>query len=243
MSKKIIALALATMLLVLSFSACGKKKENIITAPGGKEYEAVTDENGKQIIDGDDIRVYKTDENGEYVTDAEGNKETVLIEYPKQIVNDKDKIYETKDIRFTIQDNAWLLATDGVFIMKDKEGSVKAMVKDIDSVGENFIGIKAYVDKEINNDINLQLFEELDKQGYTVEIHQEDVELTSKMIQGIAVEYQVKDPEGKMFHYAYNIYFLYNARIFRAEYSCLNGAFYDETVNPYTLFNTGLTFK
>lgn len=99
MNKKLIAAALAVLLVALSFSACGKKKT--ITVPNGMEYEAVTDKDGNYVTnDRGDVAVYYKDANGKYQKDENGEKVTAYVDFPKEVV--KDLSYETPYIRFTM---------------------------------------------------------------------------------------------------------------------------------------------
>ncbi len=99
MKQRIIAAALAVLLVALSFSACGKKK--MITVPNGMEYEAVTDENGDYVTnERGDAAVYYKDENGKYQKDENGEKVTAYVAFPKEVAQGLS--YETPYIKFTM---------------------------------------------------------------------------------------------------------------------------------------------
>lgn len=76
MTKKIIAiLAVATILFVCTFASC-KKDEGLYSSD--KDFELVTDENGKKILSEDgELLVYATDENGKFVKDESGERVTL----------------------------------------------------------------------------------------------------------------------------------------------------------------------
>ena len=101
MSKKIIAaLLVATMLFVCVFAACNKNKgdeeENETTKvyADATEYNFVTDENGNRVYtpDGEFI-VYVTDADGETVTGANGEPETMAQQFVPIFEDNKAEYY------------------------------------------------------------------------------------------------------------------------------------------------------
>ena len=80
MSKKIIAiLTVATILFVCAFASC-KKEESLYS--NDKDFDLVTDENGKKVLSEDgELLVYVTDEDGKNVTEESGEKVTIRQQF------------------------------------------------------------------------------------------------------------------------------------------------------------------
>ena len=77
MSKKIIAVSLALLIMVVGFVGCGKK--DIITI-NGEEYYVMTDDNGDAVInDKNQAAALVTDSSGETVTYENGEPQTYLV--------------------------------------------------------------------------------------------------------------------------------------------------------------------
>lgn len=135
MKQRIIAAALAVLLVALSFSACGKKK-TIITK-NGQEYEVVTDENGEFVtgLDGD-VAVYSKDENGKYQKDENGDKLKVYVDFPRAVADSSS--YETPYFKLTMPEG-WKAEKDveGSFLKADNE-KIQISVDEASTLNEEY---------------------------------------------------------------------------------------------------------
>ncbi len=85
MSKKIIAVSLALLIMIVGLVGCTKKKDT--TTINGKEYLIMTDENGDAVInDKNQAAALVTDHDGELVNGDDGEPQTYLV-----------KIFDTLD--------------------------------------------------------------------------------------------------------------------------------------------------
>ncbi len=153
MKQRIIAAALAVLLVALSFSACGKKK-TIITK-NGQEYEVVTDENGEFVtgLDGD-VAVYSKDENGKYQKDENGDKLKVYVDFPRAVADSSS--YETPYFKLTMPEG-WKAEKDveGSFMKADNEKIIfsvdEASTLNDEYTMEKYVDIQTGAVDSINN--------------------------------------------------------------------------------------------
>ena len=119
MTKRIIALmAVATIIFVCTFAACGKDENNVYAE--NKDFDFVTDENGQKILSDDgEFVVYVTDEDGKRVTNS--NKEEVTM-FEQFVPIEDDGVVENYGYIFTLPEGWKTDKTDaGKFINKDKD--------------------------------------------------------------------------------------------------------------------------
>ncbi len=128
MTKRIIALmAVATIVFVCTFAACGKDDENNVYA-NDKDFDFVTDENGQKVLSKDgEFIVYVTDEDGKRVTDVNKVEQTVIQQFEPL---ENDGVVENYGYIFTLPKGWETDKTDaGKFINEDKnaEASIGAV--------------------------------------------------------------------------------------------------------------------
>ncbi|MBQ6838224.1 MAG: hypothetical protein IJO44_05235 [Clostridia bacterium] len=119
MTKRIIALmAVATIVFVCTFAACGKDEINVYA--DNKDFDFVTDENGQKVLSDDgEFIVYVTDEKGKRVTDSNKEEQTMFEQF---VPLENDGVVENYGYIFTLPEG-WKTDTAdaGKFINKDKE--------------------------------------------------------------------------------------------------------------------------
>ena len=119
MTKRIIALmAVATIVFVCTFAACGKDEINVYA--DNKDFDFVTDENGQKVLSDDgEFIVYVTDEKGKRVTDSNKEEQTMFEQF---VPLENDGVVENYAYIFTLPEG-WKTDTAdaGKFINKDKE--------------------------------------------------------------------------------------------------------------------------
>lgn len=119
MTKRIIALmAVATIVFVCTFAACGKDEINVYA--DNKDFDFVTDENGQKVLSDDgEFIVYVTDEKGKRVTNSNKEEQTMFEQF---VPLENDGVVENYGYIFTLPEG-WKTDTAdaGKFINKDKE--------------------------------------------------------------------------------------------------------------------------
>ncbi len=118
MTKRIIALmAVATIIFVCTFAACGKDENNVYAE--NKDFDFVTDENGQKILSDDgEFIVYVTDEDGKRVTNSNNEEQTMFEQF---VPIEDDGVVENYGYIFTLPEGWKTDTTDaGKFINKDK---------------------------------------------------------------------------------------------------------------------------
>lgn len=236
MEKRIIAVLCVLTLMVTAFAACGKKKS--IININGRDYLAVTDDAGNTVANDDgDIVVYVTDKDGDYVTAENGEKQTNAVEFPDKSV---DKLtVETPEYKFTMPKSNWKTTTRGLYIQNNTEEKVLLAVKDLGSA--DGITLDAVVEK-VKND-NVAAMEEVRKLYPDANIVTNDVKITDRQIDAKTVEFIVKDANGDMFYYAHGTYFFAGGKLFKVEFVCNDGKYYDSQFDLLEIINEGLTVK
>ncbi len=128
MQKKIIAVCCLILAVTLVFASCGNKV--IIKGSDGKKYIAVTDNEGNTVTDANgNIEVYVTDADRKYVTEENGESKKAILTFPEAI-SKKDSI-ETAGYILTALEG-WEIDSSGTRLRKNV-GNAKI---EIDNLGE-----------------------------------------------------------------------------------------------------------
>lgn len=238
MSKKIIAISCALVLLVLVFAACQKKPAT--TEINGQEYVLVTDAEGNTMLSSDGlIRAYVLDDKGYPVTNADGSYAEKLV----TVVNDiivGDKTISTPEYALTMPkgwepDNSGRFTKIGTddkctvkmgFADKLEETSYADFVQADISQNEMFVG--TYQKENPDNEITMDIKD--------IHIVHGDVDATSRT-------YMIKDPQGKVIHYAVMIYYPYNEQAYYINLACTGGEGYDEDFDFLTYISENYVIK
>lgn len=228
MQKKIIAVACAVILVATVFASCAKKKM-YTQEINGLQRPVVTDENGELVTNFEgEIQVYVTEENGEIVTNDIGEPNYNYVSPPAAYESNGKlniehfKINVPKD--YTANDIGWLIKkkTEGKCCIK----FVRDTTVSEDAPLQQFLDETIEKNKEVVKQINDGKFE---KDGLkTAEQNLKDTTLWEK-VPAYFIEYKITSTEGKVVHYAVNIYFLIGDDVYSANYACEDGVGYDES--------------
>lgn len=105
MKKQVLAIILATLLILTTFVSCGKKYL-VYTDPDGVEHPVLTDAEGNTMVNKfGQIVVGVTDSRGRLVTDENGENETRGVVFPSSISN--GNLYETPDFKWEVPSDLW----------------------------------------------------------------------------------------------------------------------------------------
>lgn len=223
MSKKIIAAAMALVLMALVFAGCSKDKNPVIGTIGGNEYVFATDEEGNTIIDENNkVVINPTNGDGSYILDEDGEKVTAKIDLGESVIIAKNRIVTSTYILTAPE--GWYIA-DGNYIAKDGYETNQCCIKII-YMGEREQGdgYMEYAIKEYNK--NLEYEDDIEKEGYTVEQSLTEVTL-HQGINAMRWDCYVDTKEDEI-GYAERYYFEYDGIMYLAEYSCTSRTVYNE---------------
>lgn len=105
MKKQVLAIMLATLLILTTFAACGKKYL-VYTDDAGVEHPVLTDAEGNTMVNEfGQIVIGVTDSRGHLVTDENGENETRAVAFPSAIV--KGNLYETANFKWEVPEKLW----------------------------------------------------------------------------------------------------------------------------------------
>ncbi len=219
MEKKIIAIALVLILMVTAFVGCTQKHK--IIEINGTEFVAATDENGETIIDDQNrIIVHPTEKNGKIPKDSNGEKMTNYVELEGSFFKGNDTLYAS-DYSLKVLEG-WSIKADKI-VKNETNDTVHIRMVYVGDVTEksNYI---SFANKAIT--ANDAIIAELEKNDFTVEIEDGEYALCGK-IPSVKMSFLVKDSNGKMLQYAENYYFNVGKKVYKAEYACIEEAYYD----------------
>lgn len=233
MNKKVIALSLVIVLLATTFAACGKKPTIEIN---GNEYILVTDEEGNTVLnERGEILVYPTEENGEHITDSNGETQVAGVKFPELIVN--DRTLETPHFKITYPET-WSVDDKGKATRNEND---KTYIK-IYNLGELDKGetLDSYVAKKYEDIIE---FGESAKEVYPDTTYGMAIlELTEKNVKSIVTEMKIVKDDGSVLCFTQVIYFVHNDCLFKFEYISNEGGYYEDVI-PWEIMDTNLILK
>lgn len=235
MNKKIIAILLVFTLVITCFVACQKKKYET-TNVNGMDLLLYTDENGNTVINEDNqIIAVVTDSDGEIITYESGEEQTHYVQISGSFVN--NGYIQEKNYKLAIPEG-WEGTTNSKIIKKDTDGKCYIKFGMIKQADENE-GLHTYL--ETIDTQNSQLIEGLKEKGYTLTVEKENAAISTYT--SYHYTYKIVDGEGKVVHYAENIYFIVAKTIYSINYACEDGVGYDESFNFESYVKNGFTFK
>lgn len=238
MNQKIVAAVLAVLLVALSFSACGKKTM-VTNKKNGKEYEAVTDENGNVKFDPDgDIYAYQKDENGHYIKDENGERVTVLVETNQNVTS--DLTVDTPDYRFAMPEKGWELDEIGKYTLKKADGQVYLKILALDELK---YGQSLYSLVHSSDELNEQIIEEAKKNYPYAERTLTETEITDKGVPAIVQEIKIGNAEDDLLYYANAVFYVWGGRLYKVEFVCNDGKFYNPEFDLLKIVNENLVVK
>lgn len=235
MEKRIIAVVCVLILLVTTLVACGKKAT--IQVKEGNSYELVTDDEGNTLINADgDIVIYATDENGKYIKDSNGEKQTAAVTFPDVVVN--KNIFQTAKYTMTFPED-WTCSKYGVGT-KDSNSDVTLKVANIGDMSENET-IDSFADEQLQS--TTPLIESLKEKYPNAQLNTGSAYLTNKMLYSRIFELKLIDADNNLSYYQKCIWFEYEGDKYAVEYVCNAENSYDETFDVINWVTNNLIFK
>lgn len=219
MSKKIIAISLALLMMVVGFVGCKKNDTN--TTVNGGDYLAMTHEDGGIVIDdNNNVVVVVTGKDGEIIEDSEGEPQTRLVKIYDAYVQGGDVYAEHYKLPildgWTVGEGNKLVkeGTDGktyIEVVKVKEleeiDGKKETIDDylvtVDENNQQFVDIlenDQAMDKLIKEDPSLEALK-----GGKVTVDKGNTLINSRRY--IFRTFEITDKDGKSIHHAENYYF------------------------------------
>lgn len=253
MSKKIIAISLALLMIVTCFVACGKKYKT--TKIGGADVILATDAEGNTIInDKDQFVAIVTDKEGEVLTYENGEEQTYFVNIPGSIVIGG----LTRGDNFTLKVLDGWTPTDFNQIFKDGTDNkcyikfaqtVKNLEKD-ESLDTHLATIDASNELLIDAFKNDAVMDELIKQnpdiakykGCTYTMEKSVTNLTADNLACQVRIHKIVDNTGKVVHYVENYIFVVNNAVYQLDYVCEDGVGYDASFDFRAYANESFTF-
>lgn len=192
MKKQVLAILLATLLILTTFAACGKKYL-IYTDKDGVEHPVLTDAEGNTMVNEfGQIVVGVTDSRGHLVTDENGENETRAIAFPSAIV--KDNLYETANFKWEVPEKLWYF--DGNTLHK-KDSGVYVTVSTVTDY-EDFAALEEGMDAQLESMLskaNGQLTSE--KSKWVIDAGPN----------ALQYDYEIKDQDGNLYEQRTDIFF------------------------------------
>ena len=222
MTKKIIAIACAVVLVVLVFASCTKKPKT--TTINGYDYVLVTDAEGNTVLSSDGmLRAYVLDEKGYIVTNTDGSNAEKLVSLPNDVAVG-DNSLGTAEYSLTMP-KGWTAEPSGKFIKDKTDNKCSVSMGFADKLEE--ITFDEYVQK--NRSYQEGVIEQLRQQHPEYKYDAKFEELTLSGHPTAVGTYKITDEKGKVTHYAVQMYYYYNEQAYYVNYVCVDGAGYDES--------------
>lgn len=192
MKKQVFAILLATLLILTTFAACGKKYL-VYTDKDGVKHALLTDAEGNTMVNAfGQLVVGVTDKNGKLSKDADGNYETRAVEFPSSISN--GNVYETANFKWEVPKNLWYFDENTLY-KKDSEINIAiSTVTDYENMNALEDGLDAQLASMISA-ANGQLASEKSKWA---------------MVAGpnvLQYDYEIKDQDGNLGEKRVDIFF------------------------------------
>lgn len=223
MSKKIIAVALAIVMIAVMFTACSKKLR--VEKIQGKDHAVMTDKDGNVIVDENNrVQAIVTDNAGEVVTFENGEPQTYWVPITNYFVAD-GKLYTPIYTLASIK--GWEMNASGAMEKDGSEGKCKITVAKVltkdyeDATLDEYLKFKEEQDKAATP--------EFEKQGYKISYTKETVSLTEDNIQMISYKVIIYNKDGSIANYAETLFFQLNrSDKYSIHYASESGVGYDE---------------
>ena len=192
MKKQVLAIMLATLLILTTFAACGKKYL-VYTDQDGVEHPVLTDAEGNTMVNEyGQIVIGVTDARGHLVTDENGENETRAVVFPSSISG--KNVYETPNFKWEVPEKIWYF--DGDKLLK-KDSAVYADIS-IASDYETLAELEEGMDKQLDamvSQANGQITSE--KSKWVIEAGPN----------ALQYNYEIKDQDGNLHEQRTDIFF------------------------------------
>lgn len=183
---------LATLLILMTFAACGKKYL-VYTDQDGVEHPVLTDAEGNTMVNEyGQIVIGVTDARGHLVTDENGENETRAVVFPSSISG--KNVYETPNFKWEVPEKIWYF--DGDKLLK-KDSAVYADIS-IASDYETLAELEEGMDKQLDamvSQANGQITSE--KSKWVIEAGPN----------ALQYNYEIKDQDGNLHEQRTDIFF------------------------------------
>ena len=193
-----------------------------------KAYLVLLDEDGEAIInDKNQIIVVDRDDKGEIIKDANGEPQTHLEQIDDKYVT-KDYVY-AKDYTINIVEG-WEGFGSG-YIVKEGDATGGCLMKcmTLPDVDGKKVTLKEYlVHYNANRDKQKETKE---KQGFTIDYKEENIEFTDKKIPAVYVIEETRKADGTIQSYYEIIYFELNGKNYRFQFLCSSETAYNANKN------------
>ena len=227
MNKKILALALAIVLIATAFTACGNKLE--MTQVGKNEYPLAEDDKGETITNEDgQIAVLVTDDNGEVPTYLDGEDQTYWIDMVYSYIKGED--YSLK------LGKGWTYSYDKKAYFKD--GSDENIYVKVIEFENLYSDLDDYMTKTMDSSAEYidSVMENFPGSEYTIT----DGTFSEENIPCKVIKTNIKNDKG-VYYYTSSIDFIYKDKVISVNYVCQNGEF--EEIDLLELVNEGFSFE
>lgn len=235
MSKKIIAVCCALVLVTALFASCGKKAPTITS--GGEEREVALDEEGNTVVDSEGlVRVYVKDEKGEKLTNADGSYQYNYVKRNAYIAN--GSTLDTVGFNLTMPDG-WE-ATDGGSIVKkgtDNTCKVDAGMAPNFTTGQSF---QEYAAEETARQQSYINQAKANRPDLTIEMESEQGMVGEYPY--FALKFKGTNENGELQYAATSVYFAKGEHAYLANYQT-DAKNYDENFNFVEYFKQNVTIK
>lgn len=222
MIKKILAIVLAAVTVMLVLAACGKKPKEVDV--NGIDKPVAFNDNGYAVFDEDGhIRIYDTDEKGKIIYDEQGNPSYKYFD-AEGILN-HDGIIDTTAYALKVPSGWDCEGTTAYKRGTDKKCKIMVFMASEDgSAIEDFVS----QNRAQNADVMKKVKEEYPEK--TGKMLTEDFTFGTQELSAYANTYIVtNDSDGKVEHYAVDVFVLFKGQIYDINYLCSNGEGYDES--------------
>ena len=211
-------MAVATIIFVCTFAACGKDETNVYAE--NKDFDFVTDENGQKVLTDDgEFIVYATDEDGDRVTDINKVEQTMNQQFEPL---ENDGVVENYGYVLTLPENWKTDKTSPGKFINEKNNSTAT------------IGVVKYFYDDYYT-LNKDTYETLKKQlGEDAVTWEDNVEILPEAEK--ACRFTMKTEEG----ISVLVFFENNGNVYKILYNTIA---VDTAVYECDIFCKALTFK
>ncbi len=238
MSKKIIAVSCVLIMLVLVITACQKKPAT--TEINGEQYVLVTDAEGNTMLTSDGfIRAYVLDDKGYPVTNTDGSYAEKLVTVANDVIVG-DKTISTAEYALTMP-KGWLPGDAGIFTKVGTDNKCTIRMGFADELKE--ISYAEFVQNDISqNQLFAQTYQQQNPDN-EITMDVKDITIVHGNVNATSRTYMIKDPSGKVIHYAVMIFYPYNDQAYFINLACPEGAGYDEDFDFLTYIAENYVIK
>ncbi len=234
MEKKIIAIAVAAVLLVVGLTACKSNAPTIETDAG--EYLLATDEEGNTMINRDGkLIICVTDEYGKVVKDSNGEIMTNAVDFPDYITSPDGRTAETPVIRWNLPEG-WTFGSNTSTPTATKDGTDEGVYIKLIPMTSAREKSRDYIVSETVAVYTEQMPTVVEKYPNSKLTVEEDVMIFNGTIEATRVAVKIEAEDGTVINYADGYYYEFAGKVYKIEF-CAQQGYYDESFDVHTLIN------